>query len=322
VFDSIRKWLSKGKDPTQPRSEPQPQREPEPEPEGDELAIPAHPEVGHIYAFRTRPFCTFSPQETGRYAAIKVLGVSDLLVVVAILDGIWQSRPSLAQAERAGLLTEHRFAHTGRLAVFGAYRKTWDIAEAFTEPRFLGHGRLTGEERARAASILRGDLGTSTAWLTFANHAPEGEWRWTHDREALLEEVTLRDAKSAREQAEKEARYNERLKGLTLETLLGETPFARWSPSPPFPPEDFTKDARAAIHAACRDIQALGDKPRKADVRKVLKRTMEWFNAADEAAGNVIETEEREDIMAVLEEIAHAAKHKALVPEIDDWRDW
>ena len=54
----------------------------------------------------------------------------------------------------------------------------------------------------------------------------------------------------------------------------------------------------------------------------MLKRTVEWFNAADEAAGNVIETEEREDIMTALEEIAHAARHKALVPEIDEWRDW
>lgn len=324
MFDGIRKWLRKGEGQAQaePESEAKSRPQPEPQPEPEELPIPSQPEVGQIYAFRTQPFCAFSPQETGRYAAIKVLGVSDLLVVVANLDGIWPTHPLLAQAARAGILSQHRFAHTGRVAVFGAYRKTWDIADAFTAPRYLGMGALTGEERARAASILRGGPGTSMAWLTFANHAPEGEWRWTHDREALLKEAALQDAEATRERAAKEARYNDRLKGLTLEKLLSETPFENWSPSPPYPPEDFTKAARAALHTACRDIQALGDKPRKAAVRQILKRTVEWFNAADEAAGNVIETEEREDIMAALEEIAHAAKHKALVPEIDEWRDW
>lgn len=328
MFDSIRKLLGKGAKPAQAEAQPQPQPQQQPSPAPapaagpQDSAIPAKPDVGQIYAFCTRPLYAFSAPETGRYAAIKVLGVSDMIVVVAVLDGIWQSHPSLAQAERARLLTQHRFAHTGRAAVFGTDRKAWDIAGAFTAPRYLGLGALTDDERARAASILRGESGTSIAALPFANHAPEGEWRWAHDREALQQEAALKSAEAVRQRAAQEARYNDRLKGLTFEQLLSETPFENWSPSPPFPPEGFTAAARAALHAACRDIQALGDKPRKTEVRKVLKRTVEWFNAADEAAGNVIETEEREDIMTALEEIAHAARHKALVPEIDEWRDW
>jgi hypothetical protein len=47
-----------------------------------------------------------------------------------------------------------------------------------------------------------------------------------------------------------------------------------------------------------------------------------WFNKADEAAGGVIETEEREDICAALEELAFVAGQKILVDEIDTWREW
>lgn len=46
------------------------------------------------------------------------------------------------------------------------------------------------------------------------------------------------------------------------------------------------------------------------------------WNAADAEAGEVIETEEREDIRRVLEERAHVARQKALVEEIDAWRAW
>lgn len=57
-------------------------------------------------------------------------------------------------------------------------------------------------------------------------------------------------------------------------------------------------------------------------MRAVLKRCVEWFNEADEEFDGVIETEEREDIFGVLEEIAYVARQKSLVEEIDHWRNW
>ena len=71
-----------------------------------------------------------------------------------------------------------------------------------------------------------------------------------------------------------------------------------------------------------RALQALGAKPKKTEARKILKRCVEWFNAADTAHGDVIETEEREDIHAVLEEMMHVARHPALAEEIENWRTW
>jgi hypothetical protein len=76
------------------------------------------------------------------------------------------------------------------------------------------------------------------------------------------------------------------------------------------------------IHQTCRALRALGTKPPKSDVRRLLKECVEWFNKADEQANGVIETEEREDICAVLEEIAYVARQKSLVNEIEDWRTW
>lgn len=109
---------------------------------------------------------------------------------------------------------------------------------------------------------------------------------------------------------------------LTWEQLLAETPFERWTPSPPFPPAAFRRAAVRRVHQACRELRDLGPKPRKPAARKVLKSLVLWFNTADQAAGWVIETEEREDICLVLEELAHVAGHPSLVMEADDWREW
>jgi len=201
-------------------------------------------------------------------------------------------------------------------------REWWKPYDDFQDLKFTGVYDLTGEERSRAEAIARGGVGTSYTTLSYVNYAAEGEWRWSQDRERFIVEGELDKAKKEAERAATEERYRTRLSGLTWEQLLSETPFERWSPSPPFPPEDFTQAARNVIRDACLSLQALGPKPRKAEVRAILKKTVRWFNEADQKAGWVIETEEREDIYAVLEEMAHVARQKALVDEIDEWREW
>ena len=135
-------------------------------------------------------------------------------------------------------------------------------------------------------------------------------------------EVDRIKADQEAERAAEEERYQVRLRSLTWDQLLSETPFERWSPSPPFPSEDFTAGARRAIHDACRTLKALGPEPRKAEVRTALNRCVEWFNEAGRRAGGVIETEEREDICQVLVELAFVARQRSLVDEIDQWREW
>ncbi len=57
-------------------------------------------------------------------------------------------------------------------------------------------------------------------------------------------------------------------------------------------------------------------------MRALLKDCVEWFNMKDAEYGDVIETEEREDICLVLEELACVARHPTLSREIDRWRNW
>ncbi|PKP80683.1 MAG: hypothetical protein CVT79_13760 [Alphaproteobacteria bacterium HGW-Alphaproteobacteria-18] len=214
-----------------------------------------------------------------------------------------------------------RFAHQGRPAVWGVNVEWWTLSDLL-EMIPLGATRLEEEEVQFAVNTLDLLPGSSFSTMRAVNHAVEGEWRWANDREALIAEQKQVEAKAAAKRAAQEERYKTRLKGLTWEQLLAETPFERWVSSPPFPDAEFTQKARVVIHDTCIVLRELGQRPRKSDVRKVLKGCVEWFNNADELAGGVIETEEREDIYGVLEEIAHVARQKSLVDEIDAWRTW
>lgn len=287
-----------------------------------ETAGTESPAAGEIYAFHTAPLSAFAPPETGRHAAFKIIGVDDKLIVIVVLDNIWTSLPSAKDVQRSGILHEHRFSHTGRIAVTGVIRDTWDPVAALGSVSLITVAKLSRDERTHAGLILNGGKGACYSTLHFANYAAEGEWRWAHDRAALIAENEEKEAEEDARHAAQAERYRGRLKNLTWDQLLSETPFENWSPSQPFPPADFTVAARGVIHDACRQLQTLGTTPGRADVRSVLKATVEWFNRADEAAGGVIETGEREDICAVLEEMTYVARQKALAGEIDRWRDW
>jgi len=283
---------------------------------------PSTIEPGQAYAFQTRPYSEFGPAETDRFAAIKILGVDGKHIVVAVLDGIWPEVPTDKEIRTTSILNEHRFAHTGRPAVFGVNREWWKPESDLDKFSSVGKLPLSRAEQAFVDAIADYAPGSRFSTLRAADHAAEGEWRWANDRKAFVIEFEKRNAKNEAERAAKEERYRTRLSKLTWEQLKSETPFERWTPSPPFPPNEFTEAARAKIRGACDALKELGPKPRRADVRAVLKETVIWFNEADDKAGGVIETEEREDICAVLEEIACVARQKALVEEIDEWRDW
>lgn len=281
------------------------------------------PQPGQVYSFRTAPFSEFAPSPTGRFAAFKIIGITKKLVVVAVLEGIWSKPPTPDELSGCGILKEHRFAYLGgRPAVYGVNTAWWEPADLLDDLNHVATHTVSHIEQSLAAVVLNGEGGARYAGLGMVNASAEGEWRWNNDQAAFLDEVERKRAQFDAEQKAKEERYRTRLRKLTWEQLLVETPFARWSPSPPFPSADFTKGAQATIREACLSLQALGPKPRKAEVRAILKQTVEWFNQADASAGGVIETEEREDIFAVLEEMAYVARQKSLVDEIDQWRDW
>ena len=292
------------------------------DPSAGASSLPISMEAGQVYSFQTRPYSEFDSAETGRFAAIKILGVDDRHVIVAVLDRVWPDAPTSRDMRGVSIINEHRLAHTGRPAVFGVNRDWWKPESDLDEFNFVGALPVSRADQSHVDAVARYAPGSRFSTLRAANHAAEGEWRWANDREAFIVETDNKNAKNEAERAAKEERYRTRLSKLTFAQLRSETPFERWSPSPPFPSEEFTMAARATIRSAFDALEQLGPKPRRADVRAILKRTVVWFNKVDDEAGGVIETEEREDICAVLEEMAHAARQKVIVQEIDEWREW
>lgn len=290
-------------------------------PRSRESAVDADP--GAILSFATGKPSAESPNPTGRWGALVVLARprERKAVVVGVLCGVWNAPPTWEDVREQPLLRHASWPRNANSrVVFG-----WDAIdlrpEEIPQLTLLGSRELTEEETKETWWYLRTESTSGTTWapLNYVCGDVEREWRWEHDREALLaereREQAVRDAagKAARQ------RFEQRLKGLTLQTLLTEDPFARWAESPPFPDAAFRKAATDAVHETCAQIIVLGPKPRRPAVRSALKDLVARLTVLDAEAGEVIETEEREDILVVMEEIAYASGQRVLVEEFGDW---
>jgi len=282
--------------------------------------------AGDAYGFHHLPLTKFASPERPRYGAVRVLVAAADLTTVVVLDGTFGAPPTLADAlALAPLKMELRpmnapggWAH-GRIAIVHISTK-WPPEDEL-ELSWLGTAPVGSRELAWIHSLAS----YAGGWSIVSRYA-EREWRWRHDRERLREEGERVQA-AAREEAvataKKDlARQNERQNNLTWDGLLAEKHFARWSESPPFPAPPFPDAARATIDRTIRAICSLGPKPKKAEVRAALRECVDWFNVEAERAGDVIETQEREDIVLLLADICFVARQRSLVDEIDQWRTW
>ena len=275
---------------------------------------------GTVFGFRTRPAFIDSPAETGRYGAFAVIARPAGLAVIVAFDGVWPRLPTLDDVHARSALRRSRFGFSGQPAVF-AGNSSWTVElDELTE---LGIVDVDGD-LARLAAPYADGLGSGTSFSApgSVDRDVEVEWRWHHDRTTLLAEHAADQARAKAAAGAAELRYRARLKDLTFAMVLREDPFERWTTSPPFPPAEFRRAATSRVHQTCRELAEMGPRPRKALVRKALTALVEWFNRADEAAGGVIETEEREDVFRVIEEIAFVARHKAVVEEVAKVARW
>jgi len=135
------------------------------------------------------------------------------------------------------------------------------------------------------------------------------------DRIKLHEREVHRQEKMAR-------RMKDRLRGITINQLLDETHLATWDARTDFIHPDFLKVVRAELLTLLENLKFTNKKQPKAQVRKILKTFVEWLNVQDEKYDHPIETMEREELYELLEEVCHAAQHKSLMDEIDNWREW
>ncbi len=284
---------------------------------------PALPQVGDVFGFPTLAHFEANPPVTGRFGALKILLVQPSRgadrVTVAVLGGCWSSMPALADVASARILRPTLFAHSGITPdVFAA---NWDI-QSIAPLVLLGNISLDAEQSAFAEKYREPAAGYIFGFLAGALAIVEGQWRWDNDREALIAEEKERKRREEEKRRLAEERYQKRLKGLTWATLESERPFKAWSPSPPFPPREFTEKLTIWTYDLYRQLQALGPKPKKAEVRKVMKDFVAGVNVLDEEMNHPIETEERERLCEVIEEALHVARHRSLMDEVDEWRDW
>lgn len=136
-------------------------------------------------------------------------------------------------------------------------------------------------------------------------------WRLIHDRPAL-------EAEWARSDAERQKVADERRRTRTLPGMLREHVFPGWAEM--WPPR-VVREARRIFRDGTRDLLALQEKGTKRERTAVLKRIVTELNALDDKEG-CIETVEREEIVARIEELAAVVGLSNEGEVLTGHRDW
>jgi hypothetical protein len=250
--------------------------------------------VGDVYCFRTEPLSVFSPRETGRFGILKILAADKKRIVWTILDGAFTDAPTFEMASLLGMIVVNEYDWSRRYATFGVSPNEDNKLEAFS---WLG-----------VAAVSAGEIESSngctgwTTWLT-ASHMAEYYWRSRYDADLLNDELE-REKQAV---ASSPSGSPRRSKG-DWKSIAENQPFPDWSGQPHLPIE-FVAGARAEVTRVVAVLRNLNSKVTAADVQKELKACVRWFNEADVQACGVIETEEREDILVMLSDIAVATGH-------------
>ncbi len=276
----------------------------------------------------------FSKNPTGRFGALKVVGVERGRVAILALDVIAETMPTLEDLRHASMLFDAPDENPATPSVGGRFLDELVAAGVIMNPNLLPGAKpvvsrfvpttyeidLDGLTPVGSLPVLAAeraliDQWTSTSSLINLGYAVERIFRLAFDRDAYLaEQVLHRKAEQEKREAE-QLRYESRLKGLTWSVLLSEKLFPAWSE---YPPSAFADSVRLKFRDVMIELQALGKKPKRAEVRLILRELIAWLNAEDDASGNPIETVEREHIHMLLEEILHVTRQPQLLGEIID----
>lgn len=285
---------------------------------------------GDLLAFQIGTQDGYSPVNQHRWGVIKVLHLKTVdksrLVTVSVLDGLHQTCPTPLLVRLRPVLVEQRFRgrpkayHTGRPLILTGDATT---LPALTSARIIGHEWLLRPAERRALPGIRraghgGTMGHFSHAATTLDHedrARHDSANWRNDQERS--EQRWRDRIHATT-----LRRNTRLRGLTLATLLTETPLAPWDARPGLVPPDITQQIRDRARALMLALAALGPKVPRASARKLLSDFVIWLNQIDATQGGLFETQEREDLMTLIEDLCWAIHQKPLLNDLDALRTW
>lgn len=273
---------------------------------------------GSVLSFRTIPLYAVSPQTTGRYGAAVVIGRTAHVVALAPLSEVWTEPPSLAAAAAAATITRGKRGRAGSTEVVTIYKgEDYDVLPELT---LLGRREVTDIEARLADSAMAGGYwGIVHCTPKSLSDRIEERWRWRHEPQQMRDEPHLEKERLRQEEAEQEHRRQMRSQTLTFAQLLEEPLLQGWE-THPFLPDWFRTAVVEHIRDTQRELAALGPKPRRPLVRAALKALGQQIYATEAAGGEMlIETDERQDLGDVFEDLIYAAKQPALVDEIVDW---
>lgn len=256
------------------------------------------PEPGSVFV---------APMPDGRLCAGRVLrsefNRGAHAVLLAASTWIGSSDPELSDPRlvEVSLLTHHAWDRTPN--VFW----TFDLMPA--------DFRTIGRIAPTAAELdIRSD--SYGGWQSVPLQA-YAQWRWDHDREALLTEEAQKEAEEAERKRISSERRAQYMRSLTLDSLAEQEWF-----------ESRGDEETSAQVARIRDVimRLIADlrglpKRTQATVQKRFRQAIKELNQID-AEGDGILTIEREDICEALEQIACAAKYPMLAHAIDQLREW
>ena len=262
--------------------------------------------------WRERPGAAFAvPLADGRFGAVRVLRVDPdrEMSLVAATQYIGAKPPGISEALLASIL---------RMNSVGCDRATqrvmpdnWPCVwwQHWCEPppkkfRYLGIVEPAPAEQRMNPQAF------SKYWDDWARYILQ-EWRWQHDRQALVSELELRNGPSCVEAfLEEKARKAE----MTLVRLRKQRFFSEWNG---FVSASMIRAARKIVQQTIDDLIALGSKPTKKQALPVLRNYIESFNAMDK-----IDTIQRENICDVFYEIVRVAGLKGCDDLAERWRDF
>ncbi|MEM9138207.1 MAG: hypothetical protein AAGB15_00125 [Pseudomonadota bacterium] len=271
---------------------------------------------GELLSFATEPYCRYSPNPTGRYAVIKVLEIKrdQKRAIISVFDFVSTNKPTLDGVRNREIMNGSTLL--GQPPHKMIFNLEMPMDDSVPDLLSIGVADLLSEERD-AQTTLYVPLDRLSANV-------EAAWRSVHDRDRFEAELAQLRADAVAHAARFDTRRRERLQGLTIAVLLAETPFFKWEERSEFISPSFLEDIRNQANKMLLEIAALGDRPRRSNVRSKMRSFAEWVNAENRryADSPPIETLEREELCGFLEEVAWASGQSPLANEVEEWRDW
>jgi hypothetical protein len=173
----------------------------------------------------------------------------------------------------------------------------------------LGKIEPTAEEQALSRLAIAG-------WQHLTIE-PLAQWRWDHERDAVLAEDILERKAAAESQLAAQKQRDEYLSRLTLDDLRTRRFFDGWT----IPPARAVRASRQLMSRTVERLLELGPGASEDARMAILQECIEGFNALNDNLG-FIETDEREDICEEFEAVVHACGLGAHQDLTDRWRDW